>query len=44
VDAVYAHLGAERLMGGIVFGYDEKAARVLVNAVDDARADGPADA
>ena len=44
VDAVYAHLGAERLMGGIVFGNDEKAARVLVNAVDDARADGPADA
>ena len=31
-------------MGGIVFGNDEKAARVLVNAVDDARADGPADA
>ena len=31
-------------MGGIVFGNDEKAARVLVNAVDDARTDGPADA
>ena len=31
-------------MGGVVFGDDEQAAGVLVDAVDDAGADGPADA
>ena len=44
VDAVYAHLGAERLMGGIVFGHHQQTAGILIDAVYDAGADRAADA
>ena len=44
VDAVYAHLLAKGLVRRIVFGNDQKTAGVLIDTVDDARADGPANA
>ena len=44
VDAVYAHLLAEGLVRGIVFGHHQQAAGVFVDAVHDARADGAANA
>ena len=44
VDAMHTELGAERLVRGIVFGHDQQTAGVLIDTVDDAGADGPADA
>ena len=44
VDAVYAHLGAERLMRRIVFGHHQQTAGILIDAVYDAGADRAADA